>query len=137
MQIDSITTENNQDIPMINIIENIQLSYDKEFAFEFQVPPKLKSVKFTVSGDVKYKSKKEITTLTFDSNYEFNKNYEYDTLIKKDDEGNYLLYFLGKNGEPKIHNSTGLKLKHAFQEIINNNNQILLETDSEGKINRR
>ena len=71
LQIDSITTENNQDIPMINIIENIQLSYDKEFAFEFQVPPKLKSVKFTVSGDVKYKSKKEIKTLSFDSNYEF------------------------------------------------------------------
>ena len=66
---------------MINITENTQLSYDKEFAFEFQVPPKLKSVKFTVSGDVKYKSKKEIKTLSFDSNYQFYKNYEYDTLF--------------------------------------------------------
>ena len=46
LTINTIKTENNQEIPSTNSIDNVQLSYNKEFMFEFQVPPKLSSVEF-------------------------------------------------------------------------------------------
>ena len=65
LTINTITTENNQDIPSMNIIDNIELSYNKEFSFEFQVLPKLKSVKFELSGEIKPKTRDNTEKLSF------------------------------------------------------------------------
>ena len=129
--ITSVKTENNQEIPSVTVIDNIELSYDREFSFEFQVPPKLKSVNFEVSGDIKPKTQDSIKTLKFSHNYLFNRRFEYDTLIKKNNNGNYLLYLLGKNGEPKKNHQIELGLEHKKQMI---QNTILMESDLEGKI---
>ena len=58
LSINTIKTENNQEIPFVNVIDNIELSYDKEFSFEFQVPPKLKTVNFELSGEIDLNLKK-------------------------------------------------------------------------------
>ena len=50
LTITTIKTENNQEILSMNVIDNIELIYDKEFSFDFQVPPKLKSAIFELSG---------------------------------------------------------------------------------------
>jgi len=130
----ALKIENNQEIPSVNIIDNVILSYDKEFCFDFQVPPKLKIVEIQLKAKIRNKSLNEDNNLSFFKIFEFTRNYEYDTLIKKNDEGNYLIHYLGKNGEPKPNHSIGLKITHSLQSHINNDNQILLETNSEGII---
>ena len=132
--INTVKTENNQEIPSMNVIDNIQLSYDKEFCFDFQVPAKLKKVDFTISGEIEYKTNKKKETLTLTKGYEFTSIKDYDTLLKIDFKGNNLIYFLGKNGEPKSNYQINLKLWDKNERDINDNG-FLLETDSEGKIN--
>ena len=133
--INSIKTENNEEIPSMNIIDNVILSYNKEFSFDFQVPPKLKSVEFILSADIDFKSKIYTKNLSFSEKYNFTRNYEYDSLIKKDDNDNYIIHFLGKNGEPKINNTIVLDIEHILQKSVNNDKEIFLETDNNGMIN--
>ena len=135
LTINTIKTENNQKIPSINVIDNIKLSYDKEFSFEFQVPSKLIYVNFTLSGEIKPKTRDDVEALNISQELDFNRNFEYDKLIKQDINGNYILHFLGRNGEPKGNHQVELNINHKFQSIINNNKSILLESDLEGKIN--
>ena len=79
----------------------MKLSYDKEYAFDFQVPPKLKSLTFILSGEIEYKTKDKKETLSFSKDYYFSHTKDYDMLIKKNDKGNYIFNLLGRNGEPK------------------------------------
>ena len=135
LTINTVKTENNQEIPSVNVIDNIELSYNKEFSFDFQVPPKLKSVVFELSGEIKPKTRDNTETLKFSKNYNFNRNFEYDTLIKKDSNGNYIAHLLGKNGEAKANHQVDLDLEHKYEPNINNNGEpILMESDKEGKI---
>ena len=131
--INVIKTENNQEIPSKIILDNVKLSYDEEFCFDFQVPAKLKGVQFALGGGIKYKTSDKKEILYFSANYKFTRIKDYGTLIKKDDIDNYLIYFVGKAGEPKINHQINLKLCHNSQGKITK--KILLETDSEGKIN--
>ena len=132
--INTVKTENNQEIPSTNIIDKVELSYEKEFSFEFQVPPKLKNVEFILSGEIEYKTRNNKDTLSFFKKYYFNHGKDYDLLIKKNDKGNYIFNLLGRNGEPKVNHQISLKLYHDVEKEINKNNIILLESDSEGKI---
>ena len=134
LTINTIRTENNQEIPSVNVIDNIKLSYDKEFSFEFQVPPKLMQVNFVLSGEIKPQTRDNIETLSFSQEYVFNRRFEYDTLIKQNNNGNYIVHLLGKNGEPKINHQVELNLEHKQQGVINNGQSILMESDFEGKI---
>ena len=134
LTINTIKTENKQEIPSVNVIDNIKLSYNKEFSFDFQVPPKLISVNFELSGEIKPKTREGTETLRFSQSYLFNRRFEYDTLIKKNNNGNYIIHLLGKNGEPKINHQIELNLQHKYQDVVNNNESILMESDFEGKI---
>ena len=135
LTVNTVKTENNQDIPSVNVIDNIELSYNKEFSFDFQVPAKLNSVNFELSGDIKYKTRDETENLKFSKRYDFTRNFEFDTLFKKNSNGNYICHLLGKNGEPKINHQIDLGLEHKYEPNINNNGeQILMESDYEGKI---
>jgi len=131
LTINTIKTENNQEIPSVNVIDNIKLNYNEEFSFEFQVPPKLMSVNFVLSGEIKPKTRDAVEELSFNQEYHFNRRFEYDTLIKQNSNGNYIIHLLGKNGEPKINHQVELSLEHKQQNNINN---ILMESDYEGKI---
>ena len=134
LTINTIKTENKQESPSVNVIDNIKLSYNKEFSFDFQVPPKLISVNFELSGEIKPKTREGTETLRFSQSYLFNRRFEYDTLIKKNNNGNYIIHLLGKNGEPKINHQIELHLQHKYQDVVNNNESILMESDFEGKI---
>ena len=127
-------TENNKEIPSTIVINNIQLSYDKEYCFEFQVPHKLVKVEFILSGKIENKSHDFKDTLFLKEQYYFIYPKDYDFLIKKNDKGNYIFHLLGKNGEPKPNYQIGLKLTHNYQKEINKNQPILLESDHEGII---
>ena len=121
LTINTVKTENNQEIPSVNIIDNIELSYNKEFSFVFQVPPKLKSVAFELSGEIKPKTRDNTETLKFSKDYYFNRNFEFDTLIKKNSSGNYIAHLLGKNGEAKANHQVEVGLEHKYDTNINNN----------------
>ena len=134
LTINTKKTENNQEIPSTNVIDNIQLSYDKEFSFEFQVPPKLRSIDFILTGEIQYKTREHKDILSINNHYSFSHERDYDLLIKKNEKGNYIFNLLGRNGEPKPNHQINLKLNHKIQPEVNKNNSILLESDAEGKI---
>ena len=134
LTINTIKTENKQEIPSIKVIDNIELSYNKEFVFDFEVPPKLISVNFILSGEIKLKTIDKIEILQFSQQYFFNRNFEFNTLIKKNNNGNYIVHLLGKNGEPKINHQIDLHIEYRYQESSNINEPIILESDFEGKI---
>ena len=55
-------------------------------------------------------------------------------MIKQNNNGNYIIHLLGKNGEPKINHQVELHLEHKYQNVINNDESILMESDFEGRI---
>ena len=135
LTIKTIITENNQDIPSYNVIDNIKLSYDNEYSFEFQVPPKLKYVEFELSGEIQPKTKDKIEELKIKKEFNFTRKFEYDIVLKQDTEGNYFAYIIGRNGEPKKNHEIEVTLKNIYSSYkYNKNKNILMETDSEGKI---
>ena len=135
LTIKTIITENNQDIPSYDVIDNIKLSYDNEYSFEFQVPPKLKSVGFELSGEIQPKTKDKIEELKFRNEFNFTRKFEYDIVLKQDTEGNYFAYIIGRNGEQKKNHEIEVTLKNLYSSYkYNKNKSILMETDSEGKI---
>ena len=79
LTINTIKTENNQEIPSVRVIDNIKLSYNKEYSFDFQVPPKLKSINFELSAEIRHKTNDETEKLKFNKSYNFNRRYEYDS----------------------------------------------------------
>ena len=48
--------------------------------FEFQVPPKLSSVEFILSGEIEYKTQNRKETLLFSKKYDFRLSKYYDIL---------------------------------------------------------
>ena len=51
--------------------------------------------------------------------------------MKQNENGNYIIHLLGKNGEPKKNHEVNVHLYHKYQGIIK---PILMETDNEGKL---
>ena len=134
LTINTITAENFQIIPSISVVDNIKLSYDKEYCFDFQVPFNLKSAEFIISGDIEYKSIQRKENLSFTQEYNFIKAGEINFLLKKNDIGNYILNIVGRNGEAKPYHQINFKLKHKIQKNLNNNRNILLSSNKDGKI---
>ena len=133
LTIKSIKIENNQKIPSINVIDNIKLSYNKEFSFEFQVPPKLAKIEFELYAEIQPKTKKDIKALYVKKEFNFTRQFEYDIVLKQNTEGNYFAYIIGRNGEPKKNHEIEIQIKNIHSTSFYEK-KILMETDSEGKI---
>ena len=47
--------ENEETIPISNIIDKVVLSNKKEYTFEVKIPSKVRKISFTLNGEVEYK----------------------------------------------------------------------------------
>ena len=97
---------------------------------------KLKHIEFILSAEIKPKTKNDIKILKFNKCFDFTRKYEYDSLVKQDDSGNYILHLLGRNGEPKKKYELELNLE-LFEDAFENRNfekSIILETSNEGTV---
>ena len=131
--VDLVKSENNQDIPITLSFDNINLSNNEEYEFEFQIPPRLKNINLTLSGEVKYKSRPDKLPLSI-SQYYIIKQCEESQKMIKIINGEYIVELLGKNGEPHKHMQVMVNLKHKCIESGRFSN-LFLETDNEGKVN--
>ena len=128
-----IKRENKQEIPITHNFDNISLNDGKEFQFEFQVPPRLISLNFILSGEVNAKSLQDKVELSISHEYEIVRNDDANQMLKIiNDE--YIVELLGKNGEPQKHSQVNVSL-YSHNLRLRIYNDIMLETDNEGKIN--
>ena len=130
VNVNCIKIENNQNIPISFKFDNIELSNDKDYEFEFQIPSKIISINLSLNGQVIKKTNEEKVNLSIQRNLNLNRSDDYDCLFKVIN-GEFIGEFLGKNGEPKINIPALIDLECKYQ---NKNNQDL-ESDSNGKIN--
>ena len=122
--------ENNQEIPVNFKFDNVNLSYEKDYEFEFQIPSKVKSIDLILTGEITKKSNEEKINLSISRSLNLHRNEESDHLFKVIN-GEYIGEIVGKNGEPRIYNQMSANILCKYQR---ENNQIL-ESDVNGKIN--
>lgn len=125
--------DNNDTIPSIITIEHIKLSYDKEFCFEYNVPPKLISIQLTLMGEIELKTENEKKNLKLEKCFYFKRMNDYDYLIKQNENDKYIIDVFGKNGEPLKGYNFEVSLGHTFLNYFNGK-IFALKSDSEGKI---
>lgn len=133
----TLTTLNFTDkVPVTKTFENLQISNSKEIVVDFQVPPYLEQVSVVFSCEIKNLTKQ--TTESFSSSETFNVGtHQHDLLmnefyLRKEGQYKYVLYLLGKNGEPKQHHAVNIGTTSTKTDHYNNNmNKI---SDKQGRI---
>jgi hypothetical protein len=111
----------------------LDLSYDKEYCFEYNVPPKLLKIQLKLLGEVELKKENKKINLSSEDCYYFERIKKHDFLIKQSGGGRYVIQVLGKNGEAikgvrvkvslNAHNLRNLEKYEKF-----------LESDEDGRI---
>jgi hypothetical protein len=85
--------------------ENILISDDRDIEINFQVPPNLGELKIELSTEVYNASKEKEQSFVITKNFEMetfqNDNQSFE-LFLQNQQGNYELFILGKNGEPYV-----------------------------------
>ena len=124
--------ENENSIPSNTIINNVKLSYDNEYCFEYTIPPKLKSLTFQLIGEVEIKSRDEIKELSIENKIYFGNN-DLNYLIKQNDKGNYIINIIGKSGNLLKKKYIDLICHHKYLDSFSNK-KVKLRSDSKGEI---
>ena len=128
----STKKENENEIPSNIIINNVKLSYDNEYCFEYVIPPKLKSLVFKLIGEVEIKSRDEIKELSIEKEIYFGNN-DLNYLIKQNDKGNYIINIVGKSGNLLKKKYIDLICHHKYLNSFSDK-KIKLRSDSKGEI---
>ena len=158
LRIDMVDLEG---VPSSQSIESFALWNDKEASHTFSVPDQLRSVSFTLSGEVTRTSNGEKQQLSdsfsMDLNTQEITHFTEDFYLKygtrgamvaagasmeskdneEDDgeEGSYVLYCLGKTGEAVSGRQVRLQLRHEYTtQLLANTPWLDLVTDAAGKI---
>ena len=128
----STKKENENEIPSNTIINNVKLSYNNEYCFEYTIPPKLKSLTFKLIGEVEIKSRDEIEELSIKKEIYFGNN-DLNYLIKQNDKGNYIINIVGKSGNLLKKKYIDLICHHKYLDSFSDK-KIKLRSDSKGEI---
>ena len=131
LQIQTVDREN---VSTTKEVPNFKLSESEETPYEFQVPENLQRITFTLKAQVQNLSQGKKVDLADSRQFTLN---QIDATEKVEDphlsrvEAEYVLYLLGKNGEPRADRPITLALKHRdFRERIN----VVLQTDANGRV---
>ena len=104
------------------VINGLKLSEAMETICEFVVPPRLSSVAFELSADLKVVSENKTQRMTAVRNYQFNEIDKSDTIEDihlLPTKAGYFLEVLGKNGEPRPQQPVRIKImKSEFKNAI-------------------
>ena len=115
-------------------VADFQLFEDRESEYIFQVPPRLASISFHLTGTVKVASTGQEITPTTSATFAINgiqRSDKIDDIYIAKIGNQYLLELLGRTGEPKPHRSVRLRLKHRDFGF---NIDASLQTDTNGRI---
>ena len=131
LHIESIDMEG---VSSSKVVPDIQLFEDQDAVYEFQVPENLCNIRFSLKANIQPISQQKSIELMDDADFELNgmnKTNQFENILLNHEDNSYTLEVLGKNGEPRIHRSVNVELKHKFfcNRIIQQ-----LQTDKNGCI---
>ena len=113
---------------------DFELFEDREATFEFQTPPRLASLTFTLNAKVQNLSqnkKVDLATSTSMALNSIDKSDRVEDLFLAKIDGKYVMELLGKTGEAKADRAVQLRLRHRdFREPV----QVTLRSDELGRI---
>lgn len=129
-----ITANDQDDSPTTIVVNDIQLTDDSEFIYEFRVPPRLKHLGFQLQAKVKQLTTGERTDLFASGHLEvnlINSTHETQVAYLAHDASGYQIEILGKSGEPIARRPVYLALKHRdFRDPV----ETTLRTDDAGRV---
>ena len=126
--------ENDASIPITHTFDKFNATREKEIEVDIQIPPKLVSIELIFEADIKNRSKDKTETLklsdliVLDSH---NEDKHFAKLFLRKISDDYVVSFLGKNGEPKA------KAQIEFKFYLKTTTRLIqetLQTDEKGEI---
>ncbi|MCQ2815850.1 MAG: hypothetical protein MJ252_01160 [archaeon] len=137
LKINLLKNENEELIPIENTLTDIKLVSGKDFEFDFRVPSKLKKIIFELEGDISLKSRTEDIHLSTSKSYDVGELLTENFLVKIIN-GEYIVTYMGKNGEIKAKKEIEVKFgHHYFKNPISSDNSTekLFITNENGEVN--
>ena len=138
IQVNLMKEEDGNMVPISNTINDIKFNENDEYEFEVKIPPLFKSISYKFECDVMNLSTHKLQHLIYTQNENVDglKNSKTkDCFLRKVNKGNeinYILEFIGKNGEVVSDYVLNVFIKFKYlKEMININ----LRTDDKGQIN--
>jgi hypothetical protein len=130
----TINSTDHEGVSSSKEVADFELLEDRESTFEFQVPPRLHVISFTVTARLQNLSRNQKVNLSAQESFKLN---EIERTDKIQDvhlasiNGNYVLELLGRTGEPLGDRAIRCSIKHKdFTEAAT----VLLETDGNGRV---
>ncbi|MDA0282714.1 MAG: hypothetical protein O3B86_05115 [Planctomycetota bacterium] len=130
----TITSTDHDGVSSSKQVSEFKLFEDRESSFEFQVPPRLQAISFSLTARVQNLSQNQKVNLSTQEAFRLN---EIERADKIQDvhlvaiNGNYVLELLGRTGEPLGDRAIRFSIKHKdFTEAAT----VLLETDANGRV---
>eukprot|EP00347_Sterkiella_histriomuscorum_P016748 403352004 len=124
-------------IPITKQFENLKFDKSNFLTLDFQVPPYLSNVQVALTSEI------HNVTLDTTQNFSVTKNiqvqtHQYDKnmteLYLRKQQGDFYLYLLGKNGEPKPKQTISVQFAHLYFPQDSIESSVSLITDQEGKV---
>ena len=130
----SIESTDMDGVSASKVIPDFKLFEDQESVYEFQVPENLASIHFELSAKIDNISQQKTESLMDYAVFKLNgidQTPHFENLLLHHENNTYTLDVLGKNGEPRIHRSVTIELKHQYfcKRIIQH-----FQTDKNGRI---
>jgi len=115
-------------------IQDFQLFEDQESVYDFQVPENLASIHFELRAKIDNISQQKTESLNDTAVFKLNgidQTPYFENLLLHHENNTFTLEVLGKNGEPRIHRSVKIELKHQYfsRRIVQQ-----FQTDKNGRI---
>ena len=153
-----IDTTDDEDVPSTQIIDPFTLFADKDSVHQFTVPDNLKRIQFTLTGEVlKFSNgeKQSVSeTYSLDFNTQDSTHFIEDVFLKygstpavkggsssstaslmpsdSNEQGEYVLYCLGKTGEPIRNRQLQISFQHEYINTTINGDFTDVTTDEDG-----
>jgi hypothetical protein len=130
----TITSINHDGISTTREIADLTLPEDREIVQEFQVPPRLSVLQFTLKANVWNVSQNRKVELATAEVFRLNgidRTDKIEDLHLTSFDGQYVLEVLGRTGEPRAHRPVRLTIKHRdFRQTVH----VTLQADADGRV---
>jgi hypothetical protein len=129
-----LLAKNQDDEPAVKTFRDVKLSQAGELALEFIVPPRLRNLSFTLSGEIRVISQNKTNTLSAATSLSVNGIADTDQivcpqLLRNGDQ--YLVEVLGRNGEPLTKYPVSIELLTRWTtESV----RVEMQSDEKGRI---
>ncbi len=129
-----LTSVDSDGVATTKEVADFKLHENRESVYEFQVPPRLSRISFTLKARVQNLSQNKKNDLAVSETFSLNaidRSEKVEDLHLANFGGIYVLELLGRTGEPKADRPVQFSLKHRdFREPVN----VTLQTDDQGRV---